>query len=219
MGSYKEIKEAFLSLMCAMIEKEPLHATMQPSVFLFKDFERDQMMIYDLIQSKFHHKETLKMQLAVTEEIIQLKSELTAEGPVMSKELQVENPLKRLHSVDKEDENDVILIQPKIPKIDLSACESDEVIQKCLEATKGFFSNLDNHKLHELKRSVEKVAMEVVVEPAPVSLTNTEVEFLMINFEKLEDSQQKNLLNYLHYLQKKEPERFKMLRSPFLDED
>lgn len=202
-----------------MIEKEPLHATMQPSVFLFKDFERDQMMIYDLIQSKFHHKETLKMQLAVTEEIIQLKSELTAEGPVMSKELQVENPLKRLHSVDKEDENDVILIQPKIPKIDLSACESDEVIQKCLEATKGFFSNLDNHKLHELKRSVEKVAMEVVVEPAPVSLTNTEVEFLMINFEKLEDSQQKNLLNYLHYLQKKEPERFKMLRSPFLDED
>lgn len=202
-----------------MIEKEPLHATMQPSVFLFKDFERDQMMIYDLIQSKFHHKETLKMQLAVTEEIIQLKSELTAEGPVMSKELQVENPLKRLHSVDKEDENDVILIQPKIPKIDLSACESDEVIQKCLEATKGFFSNLDNHKLHELKRSVEKVAMEAVVQPAPVSLTNTEVEFLMINFEKLEDSQQKNLLNYLHYLQKKEPERFKMLRSPFLDED
>lgn len=202
-----------------MIEKEPLHATMQPSVFLFKDFERDQMMIYDLIQSKFHHKETLKMQLAVTEEIIQLKSELTAEGPVMTKELQVENPLKRLHSVDKEDENDVILIQPKIPKIDLSACESDEVIQKCLEATKGFFSNLDNHKLHELKRSVEKVAMEVVVQPAPVSLTNTEVEFLMINFEKLEDSQQKNLLNYLHYLQKKEPERFKMLRSPFLDED
>lgn len=200
-----------------MIEKEPLHATMQPSVFLFKDFERDQMMIYDLIQSKFHHKETLKMQLAVTEEIIQLKSELTAEGPVMSKELQVENPLKRLHSVDKEDENDVILIQPKIPKIDLSACESDEVIQKCLEATKGFFSNLDNHKLHELKRSVEKVAMEVVVQP--VSLTNTEVEFLMINFEKLEDSQQKNLLNYLHYLQKKEPVRFKMLRSPFLDED
>lgn len=200
-----------------MIEKEPLHATMQPSVFLFKDFERDQMMIYDLIQSKFHHKETLKMQLAVTEEIIQLKSELT--GPVMTKELQVENPLKRLHSVDKEDENDVILIQPKIPKIDLSACESDEVIQKCLEATKGFFSNLDNHKLHELKRSVEKVAMEVVVEPAPVNLTNTEVEFLMINFEKLEDSQQKNLLNYLHYLQKKEPERFKMLRSPFLDED
>lgn len=205
--------------MCAMIEKEPLHATMQPSVFLFKDFERDQMMIYDSIQSKFHHKETLKLQLAVTEEIIQLKSELTAEGPVMSKELQVENPLKRLHSVDKEDENDVILIQPKIPKIDLSACESDEVIQKCLEATKGFFSNLDNHKLHELKRSVEKVAMEVVVQPAPVSLTNTEVEFLMINFEKLEDSQQKNLLNYLHYLQKKEPERFKMLRSPFLDED
>lgn len=202
-----------------MIEKEPLHATMQPSVFLFKDFERDQMMIYDLIQSKFHHKETLKMQLAVTEEIIQLKSELTAEGPVMSKELQVENPLKRLHSVDKEDENDVILIQPKIPKIDLSACESDELIQKCLEATKGFFSNLDNHKLHELKRSVEKVAMEVVVEPKPVNLTNTEVEFLMINFEKLEDSQQKNLLNYLHYLQKKEPERFKMLRSPFLDED
>lgn len=202
-----------------MIEKEPLHATMQPSVFLFKDFERDQMMIYDLIQSKFHHKETLKMQLAVTEEIIQLKSELTAEGPVMTKELQVENPLKRLHSVDKEDENDVILIQPKIPKIDLSACESDEVIQKCLEATKGFFSNLDNHKLHELKRSVEKVAMEVVVQPAPVNLTNTEVEFLMINFEKLEDSQQKNLLNYLHYLQKKEPERFKMLRSPFLDED
>lgn len=223
MGGHEEIKEALLSLMSAMIKKESSNSTMQPTVFYYKEFDRDPLRIFDVINAKFHHKETLKFQLAVTEELIEFM-QLRSEVPVLSNQVKVDevklkNPLKRSHS---DDDDDVIIVQPKIPKIDLSACDSDDdkvvqpeksKIQKFIDATEGFFSNLDNKKLQELKLSVEKATMGVT--PAPLSLSDAEVEFLMTNFEKIGDKRQLEILDYLYHLQKNQPERFKMLRSPF----
>lgn len=205
-----------------MIEKEPFHKIMQSSVFFYKDFDLDPLKIYDLVNAKLHQKETLKFQLAVTEEIIQLKTGLVKE-PLLNS-LQSQNSLKRLHTEDQDAKDDVVIIEPKILKIDLVCDSGDEeeqqpkesMVQKFLEATKGFFSNLDNKKIQELKSSVEKVSQEVI-EPktTPSIYTDAEVEFQMSNFEKIGDAQQKNLLNFLYHLQRSQPERFKMLRSPF----
>lgn len=47
------------------------------------------------------------------------------------------------------------------------------------------------------------------------SLTNTEIELLMKNFDELTSDEQKNLLKHLFNIKNCEPERFKMLKSPF----
>lgn len=203
--------EVLTSLIIEMIEKDPLYLTMRPSIFLHSEFMQNPKRFFKIVHEKDHQRETLRMQLAVTEELIALKRK------ILNKK---QNDLfadVKYKNVPVQSNDDVILLQPEFPKINL--CDSDHdddektktqpTVQQALNDTKEFFENHNREKIHET--CTEEVTKKSNVK----SLTNEEIEILMSNFQMLSKVQQNDLLKYLNLLQKDEPERFKSLKSPF----
>lgn len=192
---------------------------MLPTVCFYNDFNTNPLNVYSLIESKQHLKETAGIVLKIIDELIDVVKSL--EQPPEKEILppKIEMP--------DDDNDDVIFIQPEIPKIDLS--EDDDPMQRYIEATANFFKDLDNEKLERLKSSVMKVSnvttstlAELEPSPAPPTsenyvepLNNAEIEFLMSNFDTLNANQQNDLLKVLFHMQNEEPERFKLIKSPF----
>lgn len=160
---------------------------MLPTVCLYNEFHLDPSLIYNLIESKLHLQESPLILRKIKEELDGLK-------PV----------LENNNEADENSDTDLILIEPVIPKIDL--CNDDEnntseVMVKYLEVAESSLSSDEGNKK----------TTDMLQKP----LTNNEIELLMENFAKLNSSQQKDLMKVLFHIKNTEPDRFKILKSPF----
>lgn len=213
----------FLRLMCVMIDENPKHLSMQPTVCYDCESSKNLKFVANLLKAKRHHFETIVFQLDVIKELrnlVRRRSTKDLHIPVAKPgeytEVIVEDPDEppskraRLDNNSQAQNDDLILLQPIIPQIDLCDIDTDdedEIIEQ--EIKKPEEDKTTQEAV--IKLSVENVDSKPIIEP----LTNDEIEFLMLNFKSLTCEQQNKILNILHHLQTTEPERFKMLQSPF----
>lgn len=161
---------------------------MLPTVCFFNEFKHKPLDIYGLIESKLHLRETAWIFLKVGEQLNEFKKSL--DEKVAAEQSKAENG------------NDLVVI---VPEIDLNEDESStsEVMEKYLEATEK-----------SLGEETESSGSEASSN-RNLTFTNTEIELLMVNFERLNSDQQKNLMKLLFHIKNTEPDRFKLLKSPF----
>jgi hypothetical protein len=161
------------------------------------------------MKTKSHLKETPMIIKGVIEDLIDIIQDLAEES-------------------FKPNEIKAIIDEKFIIDISHFANGDQRLIEGYLKTTEELFKNLNKHKLQELKPSVKIEPIEVhevKVEPTEIELdlvdgrvkplTNEDLELLMSHFQDLDKERKSYLLKMLYHIESTDPERFKLLKSPF----